>query len=307
MNDFRYFSELYLLLLKAANKGNTRMQGFESVRYNADAGFTLQHHVILAAVSPNDQRELAEAKMKVVADFLDIWINLRFWNYTRSTYSFVQYAVFTIIRDIRHKPLEEIRRILHARITSDMDSANFDKAVRLNNFTSKAIHRQLARFTDWLEQQSGEPGMYENYTVRSGSNAFEIEHIWSNHPERFREEFPQSEDFESHRNQIGGLLLLPKKINASLNDKSYDEKLPVYKGQNKLAKSLSKDFKQNNPGFQQIINKFGLPEDWSADKCNREKELIEFTKDDLINRSNLYCKIAGIIWSPSRLLAEVDE
>ena len=179
-----------------------------------------------------------------------------------------------------------------------MKENDFKKPVRLNNFTSKAIHRQLARFTDWLEQESGEPGKYEDYTVRSGKNAYEVEHIWSNHYARFKDEFPQSEEFESYRNQIGGLLLLPKKINASLNDLPYSRKLPHYGKENKLAQSLNKDFKQHNPGFQKIIDTYGLPDDWSADN---------FKKEDLEARSDLYCQIARIIWSPSRLLDEAED
>ena len=40
---------------------------------------------------------------------------------------------------------------------------------------------------------------------------------WYNHYDRFTEEFDQQNDFDIHRDCIGGLLLLPKKINASLS------------------------------------------------------------------------------------------
>jgi hypothetical protein len=256
VRDMRIFGDLYLKLLDASA---TRTKGLESVKYNADAGFTLQHHVILSAISVEDDPVTISTKMAVAADFIDSWLNLRFWNYKSTSYSQMQYAVFTVIRDIRGKSLAEIRTVLHKRLLEEMEEIDFSIPVGLNQFTSKAIHRQLARFTDWLEQQSGEPGHYEDYIVRSGQNAFEVEHIWADHYDRFMEEFDQQNAFDQHRNRIGGLLLLPKKINASLNDMTYLEKLPHYLKQNALAQSLHDEFYNNNPGFRQTITKHDLP------------------------------------------------
>lgn len=287
--DLRLFAEVYLQLLKASK---TRVKGLESVRYNADAGFTLQHHVTLSTIDPEDDTNTITEKIGVAADFLDCWLNLRLWNYKSNSYSSMQYSVFTIIRDIRGKPLSELRTILRDRLVDEMSEIDFTAPVGLNQFTSKAIHRQLARFTDWLEQQSGEPGKYEDYIIRSGKNAYEVEHIWANHYDRFSDEFDQLTDFDQHRNRIGGLLLLPKKINASLSDMTYEEKQPHYLKSNPLAQSLHSDFYKSNPGFKQTIEKFDLP--FHAHKT--------FAKEDLIARSNLYCRLAEIIWSPNRLL-----
>ena len=153
VKNMRIFADLYLRLLNASV---TRKKGLESVKYNADAGFTLQHHIILSAANADDDTKMALTKMGVVADFIDSWLNVRFWNYKSNSYSQMQYAVFTVIRSIRGKSLPEIRQVLHKRLLEEMADIDFKEHVRLNQFTSKAIHRQLARFTDWLEQQAGE-------------------------------------------------------------------------------------------------------------------------------------------------------
>ncbi len=289
LRDLQFYAGYYIRLLNAATK---RTEELESVRYNADAGFTLQHHVMLAAVTPDGDEQTAIAKMRVVSDFLDNWLNLRFWNSKSNSYSTMSYAVFLVIRSIRGKSLTEIRTILHDQLIKEMEEIDFSAPVGLNQFFAKAIHRQLARFTDWLEQQSGGPGHYEEYIVRSGKNAFEIEHIWADHYDRFKHEFDQQNNFDQYRNFIGGLLLLPKKINASLNDRTYEEKLPHYLKQNALAQSLHKDFYSNHPGFQQTITKHSL--------LFRSHD--SFTKADLEERSQLYCQLAALIWSPDRLL-----
>jgi uncharacterized protein with ParB-like and HNH nuclease domain len=291
VKNMRIFADLYLRLLKASV---TRKKRLESVKYNADAGFTLQHHIILSAVSADDDTDMAIAKMGVVADFIDSWLNVRFWNYKSNSYSQMQYAAFTVIRSIRGKSLSEVRQVLHNRLLEEMADIDFTGHVRLNQFTSKAVHRQLARFTDWLEQQSGEPGRYEDYIVRSGKNAYEVEHILANKFEMFSKEFVDAAAFDEWRNYIGGLLLLPKKVNASLGDFSYKKKLPHYLKANALTQSLHPDFYVNNPGFLKAIKKHDLGFEAHA----------KFDGDDIEQRSDLYSALAALIWSPDRLLAE---
>ena len=291
MQNFRHYAALYLRVLDAANK---RKDKLESVRYIADAGFTLQHHVILAAVTLDDDKDTTTAKVGVVANFLDSWLNLRFWNYKSNSYSTMSYAVFLVIQKIRGQSLASVRAILHEQLQREMSEIDFSQPVHLNQFTSKAIHRQLARFTDWLEQQSGVPGKYEDYIVRSGKNAYEVEHIWANRYDRFAYVFNQQGDFDRTRNHIGGLLLLPKKINASLSDMTYAEKLPHYLKANALTQSLHVAFYENNPGFRQTLQKHEL----------EFKPLEEFGLAEMEKRSKLYSKLAALIWSPDRLLGE---
>lgn len=294
MRDFRFFAVFYIRLLDASNQ---RVPDLKSVKYNADAGFTLQHHITLAAISPNDEPHMTIAKAAAVTDFLDCWLNLRLWNYKSNSYSSMQYSVFTIIRDVRGKSLEDIQRVLHRRLMAEHQDLSFDRPVGLNQFTGKAVHRQLARFTDWLEQQAGEPGRYEDYIVRSGKNAYEIEHLWANHYERFAEEFPQQNDFDTHRNLIGGLILLPKKINASLNDATYEKKVKHYLKANPLAQTLHADCYEKNPGFTQMMARTGL----------EFAPYQDFNKDSILERSALYCALAKHIWSPNRLLPSTEE
>lgn len=289
IKDMRVFAELYLLLLEASAKRKT---GLESVKYNADAGFTLQYHIILSAVNADDNKDTASAKMGAVADFIDIWLNIRFWNYKSNSYSQMQYAAFTVIRSIRGKTLAEVREVLHKRVKEEFDEIDFENWVGLNQFTSKAIHRQLARFTDWLEQQAGEPGRYEDYIVRSGKNAYEIEHILADKFDMFIEEFEDAAEFEEWRNYIGGLLLLPKKVNASLGDDPYKKKLPNYLKANALCQSLHPNFYKNNPGVLKAIKSHNL-----AFEPHKK-----FGWEEIEQRSDLYCKLAALIWSPDRLL-----
>lgn len=286
--DMSFFAELYIKILNASA---ALTSGLESIKYNADSGFT-QHHVYLSAVSSDDDMDTASEKIRVVADFIDIWLNRRIWNYKSNGYSTIVYAIFLLTLEVRHKSLRELKAVLQSRLKEEYEVMNFEVPVHLNRHTYSSVHRQLARIIDWLERKSDLPGGYEDYIVRSGKNAFQVEHIWANNYERFSDEFSQQSDFEHHRNQIGGLLLLPRKVNASLSDKPYEEKLDKYSEQNILARSLHENFYQNNPAFQKMLKEHSLQ--FRSHDC--------FTKKDLVDRSKLYLEIAKLIWSSDKIL-----
>jgi hypothetical protein len=298
MRDMDFYARNYLGVLKAAQ---SLTPGLESVLYNADHGFTQQFQLLLAPLLPGDDDATVQTKLRLVADYIDCWLNRRLWNFKSITYSTLQYAVFQLTKEIRGLSIEALRDTLVARLQGDADDAGltFRKQPYLNNWNAKSLHRQLARMIDWVEQQSGEPGQYAKYITRSGKHAFEIEHIWANHYERHTHEFDNPAAFGEYRNRLGGLLLLPKLINASLGDKDYAHKVEIYLTQNLLARSLHKQCYQNNPGFKQMVQRTGLP--FRAFYQTEEGEKSVFTKDDLEERFQLYRQIAEQLWSVDRL------
>lgn len=286
--DLRFFARVYLELLEASE---TLKEGLESVRFNADHGFTQQFQVLLAPLLPTDDDATVKTKLKLTADYLDCWLNRRLWNFKSIDYSTLQYATFLLTKELRNLSLEALRDKLITRLTSDQTEFPLDDQPYLNNWNAKSLHRQLARFTHWLEEQSGQPGRYLEYIVRSGKNAYEIEHLWANHFERHTDEFAHGQEFSAHRNRVGGLVLLPKKINASLNDKAYSDKLEHYQSENLLARSLHPMCYVHNPGFLKLKAESGLP----------FKEFTEFKKANFDERFSLYKGIAERLWSADRL------
>ena len=297
--EMKFFADLYLKLLDA---GKSRTAGLEGVKYNADAGFTLQHHVTMAAVALEDKESVAMKKVGLVADFLDCWLTLRSWNWKSNSYSSMQYAVFTVIRDVRGKSLLEIRKVLHKRLLNEhkeilRDSEGRTKAFHdmfsLHQQNGKIVQRILARFTDWMETAAGEPGRYEDYIVKSGKRAYEIEHVLANDHDAFGDGFDDKADFEGLRDYVGGLLLLPKSVNAALGADSYEDKIGEYLKQNKLAQSLHPDFhsKKRPKKLWDAIADHSLP----------FKPHTSFSKKEIQSRTELYCALAELLWSPERI------
>ena len=113
----------------------------------------------------------------------------------------------------------------------------------------------------------------------------EIEHIWHNHFENFKDVFSNEAEFSNTRNNIGGLLVLPKSFNASYGDNDYKDKLEHYFSQNILAQTLNVKKYQNNPAFLRFVHKSKLP----------FKSYEVFTNDSIGERAELYKSI--LLWN----------
>lgn len=162
---------------------------------------------------------------------------------------------------------------------------------RLSVWTVRYMLHILSRITDYIETQSGITSNFSNYVSREIKNPYDIEHIICNHHDWFESEYPEKEIFDRQRNKFGGLLLLPMDKNRSLNDLTFDKKLPIYFGENLLAKSLNSDCYQNNPQFRRFFESENL----------QFKAYTTFDKKALLERQELYEELAKKIWSVNRL------
>ena len=293
--DYRFYTRAYLRTRWA---GWELTPGLEPIFYNAQHNFTLQHTVLLAPLLPDDPEEEVLRKFRVVSSFLDILITRRIWNWRAIDYSTLQYAMFTVIRDIRGKSAVEAAEVLTQRLAEDQETFVKNERFALHGMNGRVIHRLLARMTDYVETQSGLASRFVEY-LATGKKRYEVEHIWANHPERHQDEFSHPSDFAAMRNRVGGLLLLPKSFNASYGDLPYrDEtepakgKLEHYNAHNLLARSLHPLCYQNNPGFLGFVERTGLP----------FRAMTTFRSAELEERCQLYLRLAEHIWNPARVM-----
>jgi uncharacterized protein with ParB-like and HNH nuclease domain len=291
---FTFFAKAYQLILEASSKYT---EGLEAVFYNAHNGFTWQNTVLLAALCVTDDDATVRRKLAVTATYLDIWIMRRVVNYIRVGYSSTAYSMFILCREIRRKPLDELVTILTENL--NQDDVDFDGSesrgrygiddLMLNQFSRRYIYHLLARLTAYTEVAGGEHDLFDKYVDRTHKNPFDIEHIWPNHYANYKDEFSSEQDFQSWRNNVAGLLLLPADVNRSLQDQPFDDKNAVYATQNRYAASLHISAYQNQPQFKKFCEAVPF------------KSYQSFHKAELEERSLLILKLANCIWSPDRL------
>jgi uncharacterized protein with ParB-like and HNH nuclease domain len=295
LRDFNFYTKWFIRIRGAEMAYSAELP---SVYRAACLSFTLQHTILLAPLVPEDPEEVCLKKLQIVGAYIETWLARRIWNSRQVGYSSLIYAAYLVIREIRGKPVEELARILKTRLDKDEDTFAKNERFRLHGQNRRYVHWLLACFTSQLESASGAADPFQSF-FDTGKSKFEVEHIWANHFERHQDEFSHQADFEEHRNRIGGLLLLPKKFNASYGDMPYAEKREHYNTRNLLARSLHDLAYERNPGFLQFIRDTGLP----------FQPHPEFKAADLEARSQLYRQLAEKIWSPGRLLelAELED
>lgn len=285
--DFKFYSHWYYRLRLA---GKSLTPGLEYVYYNAQNNFTLQYPVLLAPLRIEDTEEEILSKIKITATYIDILIHRRLWNFLEIAQRSMADPMFWVMQAIRGMDISELRNTLYARLEKQTLPFANNGLFHLHGGNRRKIFLILARMTDYVAVQSGESSRYLEY-MRTGKNSYQIEHIWANHLEYHNDEFVHESEFEAYRNRIGGLLLLPKSINASSGDDPYAKKRKVYAGQNLLAKNLTEQAYRNNPGFIRFIEGSGL----------LFHPHPEFNKADLDARQELYLRLAEQIWNPERL------
>jgi len=292
--NFAFYGKQYLKFINAAKHITP---GLEHIMYNSDQGFTLQYLLLLAPLDPEDSDGIVNQKARLVSCFLDILLTWRLWNFRSIAYSTMQYAMFIIMRDIRGLAPTPLAEKLYEYLKRERETFESNDRLRVHKQNRYAIHRIMARITDYIGTRSGDSSRYPDYVDTKGNDRFEIEHIWANHYEDHAEEFEHQNDFAEYRNRIGGLLLLRRSFNASYGDLPYEEKLVQYNTNNLLARSLNPACYEHNPRFSNFLSQSKLP--------FRSHET--FKKADLDERSELYKKIAEQVWNPESLLKEVED
>ena len=288
LKQFDKFSHIYLDL---KNYSTNYTPGFESVFYNGNRNFTLQFQLILASIDPNETKEESDKKIKLISCFLDLYFTRRIFNYKTVDYSAIVYNVFLLSKKFRRKSIVELLEICKEEIGEMEFQLETIVDFRLKGWTVRYMLHILSRITDFIETSSGLPSNFTNYISREIKNPYDIEHIICDHHDWFEEEYPEKETFDRHRNKFGGLLLLPMDKNRSLNDLTFDKKLPIYFGENLLAKSLNKDCYINNPQFIRFYERDNLD----------FKPYSLFNKEALLERQELYEEIAKKIWGVEQL------
>jgi hypothetical protein len=281
------------------DSSRTYTPGLEAVFYNAHNEFTWQNTVLLAPLDISDDDATVKEKLALTASYLDIWLMRRTVNYVRVGYSSTSYAMYLLCKDIRGKSLTELATVLFDKLAQD--DVTFEgypskgrtgiDGLALNQFSRRYINHLLARVTAYVEVASGRPDLFAAYVDRARPNPCDIEHIWANNHEPYKDECATVQEFQDWRNHVAGLLLLPADVNRSLQDKPFKEKASHYGGQNLFAASLTASAYQHQPQFKQFFESKGCA----------FKSYKKFGKAEQLERRQLLTQLVNLVWSPDRV------
>ncbi|MDY0134312.1 MAG: DUF262 domain-containing protein [Atribacterota bacterium] len=284
--DFKYYFDAYLRIAQARA---TLTKGLESVHYIEHWGIaaSLRDPLLLAPLLPSDSVETANQKINLVAKYIEIFCVRRSINFRTFAATSIRYTIYTLVKELRDKNLEELQEILESKLAAMDESWVGMHRFRLHGQNKVFVKYLLSRLSGYVDQIAGQSTDFRNYFLKGTGKPYEIEHIWSRHFDDHRNEFEHENDFVEYRNRLGGLVLLPRGTNQSYGDKPYEVKKQHYIKENLLVKSLCPLTYENNPNFKKLIIEHGLP----------FKAHNEFKKGDFDDRQDLYQVMCEKIWT----------
>ncbi len=225
--------------------------------------------------------------MNAVAKYIETFAVRRSVNFRKFAASSIRYAMYSLVKKIRNKNLDELIKTLYDELAKMEEKFEGMSSFRMHGQNRRFVKFLLSRITAFIEQQAGMSTTFETYYHSPNGKRFEVEHIWADKFNEHRDEFEQETDFDEYRNRIGSLVLLPQGTNQSLGTKSYHGKLKHYIKENLLVKSLCPLAYENNPNFRSMYQ--GLSLSFEAHE--------EFKRADIVKRQTLYQNICEVIWS----------
>lgn len=285
MKNMGLYVEVYLKIQSATTKFNKEL---ENVFYVSERGLatSIFYPLLMAPITTNDDEKTITKKIALVSKYLEMFVVFRSVNYKKYSQSSIRYSMYSLVKELRNKDVDELAMILKEKASQIDEKLNGVKNLRMHGQNKRFIQFLLARITAHIEIKSKIQSKFEDYISKDLDKPFQVEHIWSDNFEEHKDEFEQRDEFEEWRNKIGALILLPEGFNQSYGALSYEKKLPYYFGQNLLARSLSPLSYERNPNFLKYIDESGLP----------FKPHEQFKKKDIEERQLLYQKILEEIY-----------
>ncbi|MEV8419630.1 GmrSD restriction endonuclease domain-containing protein [Streptomyces niveus] len=287
IQDLVKYADFYRTLASAARTYRPELKGLFLNAYN---GITAQTAPILAAVEPQDSSATFKLKANLIANYLEVIFARRLVNDLPSSGGHLDREAVRLTGLLRGGvSVDGLRVILAEEIAAlEYDFTGMTTyGLRSNN--TRQVRYLLARLTGFVETACGGADEMDKYL--DAQRPFEIEHIWSNHFDRYQPETNTRASFDSYRNRLGALLLLPKSDNASYQDLPYERKVEYYQRRNKLAGSLHSTYRERNPSFNSFIKTHRLDAHF--------RSFPKFNKDAIGKRQVLYRRLCDLIWSPA--------
>lgn len=290
--DVPKYVEIYSFIKEAEA---SPVPGYEILYYNAVRKFSFQSLILMAVVSVDDVSAVWKSKILMLARLADLMLTARTIEGKENNYENLRDISFNLAKSVRDKDEGELLQFV--RIEWVKYSLQIFQISKLSY--SKADKSDLlfllARIASHLEEQLGlktKTGFVTFWRRDRGAKTFDIEHaLKDQYDEKTlpqKHGFVDAKDYGEQRNLLGGLLLLPRSRNRSLQDKTYVEKLPTYATENVLAQTLNAAFYQNNPDVDKFM---------AAHPGVKIEPITDFEQASITARGAMYVAIAQLVWA----------
>ncbi len=124
MRNFAFYSEQFERVVRAKSSRPAELDPLRFIAYNDGHRFTLQDQLLLAPIRIDDTPDVIAKKFELVGRYVDIVLAWRIWNFRATDYSTMQYAMFTVMKEIRGRAVPDLAATLFERLRNE--SQTFD-------------------------------------------------------------------------------------------------------------------------------------------------------------------------------------
>lgn len=297
-NDLKYFAKVYRDYAKSNYQFSSEYDKYKYIFFNGKLNKqNKQLLLLLSAIKFNDEER--DKKILEIPKLFDRYYSLLNLFGCYNSNSFTK-SVMELNQNIREKTLEEIVEEFDKQLLKDINETldrdditeiTYDlfKRTNYNSFDGKTFLRYFyGRIEHFISENTTIASDDYNNLVHNngGIGGYHIEHILGISDEN-KELFESEDEFNEYRNKLGGLVLLNNRVNISVGNKPYLEKLKGYDGKGTLfTYTLMENFYKNNPNFKDFQKKYNLD----------FKHYNEFKKSEIEERHQLLFELVKIIW-----------
>lgn len=294
-DSLKYYSKLYAKIRN--NEIKDEYLNYLSNIHNTSAHFS----IIMSACEIDDPVD--NEKIRSIAREYDRMYMLLRLNGVYDSNSFQEISL-NLNSEIRGKDIEQYRDVFDKKILETIRERKNNKNINsvleyttfktmgYTNIEKRALRYFLARVEKYIcdKMDQNMQDSVEYISTKTGyKTGYHIEHILS-HNQTNHDYFASDEEFESSRNQLGGLLLLKDADNISSGNEEYTDKLKTYSAGLVWGHSLCKD-------FHHINNKLNNFNNFLERICDVRIEPVEkFDKNALEQRNKLLFELVKLIW-----------
>lgn len=200
----------------------------------------------MAPISKLDDEETILKKLNTVSSFIDILVVTRAINYKGNSQSFLRYIIYSLVKEIRNKSLDELKVILKEKLYSNKETLESLDKYTYTNGSRKFIHYLFARCILYVERTK-----YNNSEINMNSlmvarkqNRFVLAPIISDFI-KYKEHFKKEETFNLTEKKIGNYILIPNPISVGFCSDNSPSKINRISKEFNLTKTLANSYYTN--------------------------------------------------------------
>lgn len=236
--DFDFYATLYTRILNAERYLTEGLETLYLSSYWSIAN-SLAYPLMMAPISKLDDEDTIIKKLNIVSKFLDVFTVSRVVNNRSITQTALRYTIYSLVKDIRGRDVDELRSILKGKLTGPTDSID-----NLVNFSyqydnRKFIHYLFARIVYYMQTvYANKEVNFDELMPSRRRNRYVlapiVDYDYGVYGENFADEV---ELFQAYR-LIGNHVLISNAVAEQFNQIRTIEKLALLENQNLLASTL---------------------------------------------------------------------